>query len=285
MSEFNRLTVVAAAEVILACKSHSDMEPLEVSWGVEGRCGDGTKAARAACLASIAINEDIRVLTERGRVSLSRALVELAIEMPDNPRSADHWRKLKAGLRFDGFEVVELRHEIEPDYLWQGGREELSIQLRRMLPEDVPEADFREAEDEVSLLLDRHGVDVAKGHLERAMAAFNRGEWSSANGELRNFYEEYLNRIADKLGYQGSDDSRSRRDFLGKGVDPPFLLAEYNEWDRDNNKPRYVQALMNRLHPHGGHPGLSEEEDATFRLQIMLITARLFLRRLDRRIG
>jgi len=46
-----------------------------------------------------------------------------------------------------------------------------------------------------------------------------------------------------------------------------------------------VQGLMNRMHPHGGHAGLSEEEDATFRLQVTLITARLFLRRLDQRVS
>lgn len=60
---------------------------------------------------------------------------------------------------------------------------------------------------------------------------------------------------------------------------PPFLLSDYNEWNSNNQKPQFVQGLMSRMHPHGGHSGLSEEEDATFRLQINLIAARLFLRR------
>lgn len=102
---------------------------------------------------------------------------------------------------------------------------------------------------------------VAAAEVKQALAAFNRGEWSWANGELRNFYEGYLNEIADKLGYSGVENSKAKRDFLGGGVEPPFLLAEYNEWD--SQKTQYVQALMNRMHPHGGHPGLSEEEDAT----------------------
>ncbi|MBB4279347.1 hypothetical protein GGE12_007161 [Rhizobium mongolense] len=50
----------------------------------------------------------------------------------------------------------------------------------------------------------------------------------------------------------------------------------------DSHSHSDIDALMSRMHPHGGHPGLSEEEDATFRLQINLVTARLFLRRLDR---
>lgn len=150
------------------------------------------------------------------------------------------------------------------------------------MPSDVPGLDFREAENEVTLLLDRHGFTVAKGHLRQAVSAFSRGEWSSANGELRNFHESYLNDTAVSLGYVGSDNSKARRDYLGR-LQPPFLLVDYNEWHPNNQKPQYVQGLMSRMHPHGGHPGLSEEEDATFRLQISLVTARLFLRRFDHR--
>ncbi len=84
------------------------------------------------------------------------------------------------------------------------------------------------------------------------------------------------------LGYAGADDSKAKRDFLGN-LEPPFLLTEYNEWNINNQKPQYVQGLMSRMHPHGGHPGLSEEEDAAFRLHISLVTGRLFLRRFDER--
>ena len=133
------------------------------------------------------------------------------------------------------------------------------------------------------LLLDRHGFSVAKGHLKQAVSAFGRGEWSSANGELRNFSESYLNEIASSLGCAGSGDGKAKRDYLGR-LQPPFLLADYNEWNANNQKPQYVQGLMSRMHPHGGHPGLSEEEDATFRLQISLVSARLFLRRFDQRV-
>ncbi|MYJ73958.1 MAG: hypothetical protein F4089_02170, partial [Gammaproteobacteria bacterium] len=167
---------------------------------------------------------------------------------------------------------------------WQNGRTETTVELVRMLPSDAPGLDFWEAESEITLLLDRHGFTVAKGHLKRAFSAFSRGEWSSANGELRNLHESYLNEIATSLGYTGGGDSKARRDYLGS-LQPPFLLADYNEWNSNNQKPQYVQGLMSRMHPHGGHPGLSEEEDATFRLQISLVTARLFLRRFDQRVS
>ncbi len=283
MSEFNRMTVVAAAEVIADFNSHSDMEVLEVQWGITGQCNGSSKAARVASLANIAIQEQIEVMTEDGLASLTRALVEAAIGAPEHKRAGQSWKKLLAGLRFDGFEFVETESEIESDFLWQSERTEMSLKLVRMLPSDVPELDFREAKDEISLLMDQHGFIVAKGHLRQAISAFSRGEWSSANGEFRNFFESYLNEVADRLGYAGNADSKAKRDFLGSGLEPPFLIADYNEWHAKNQKPQYIQGLMSRMHPHGGHPGLSEEEDATFRLQITLITARLLLRRFDQK--
>ncbi|MCY4477361.1 MAG: hypothetical protein OXC70_05175 [Gammaproteobacteria bacterium] len=284
MSEFNRMTVVAAAEVISEFHSHSDMEVLEVQWGIAGRCRSSSKSARVADLARIASEEDIEVLTEAGRVRLSRALVEIAITAPEHARSSPSWKKLIAGLRFDGFEVRTTQADVDPDGLWRSARADPTAELVRMLPSDVPGLDFREAESEVTLLLDRHGFTVSKGHLTQAVSAFSRGEWSSANGELRNFYESYLNEISSALGYSGSGGGKHKRDYLG-GLQPPFLLADYNEWNNSNQKPQYVQGLMSRMHPHGGHPGLSEEEDATFRLQISLVTARLFLRRYDQRFS
>lgn len=283
MSEFNRMTIVAAAEVAADFASHSDMEVLEVQWGIEGRCSASSKSARVASWAKLACDEELTVMTENGRVSLGRALVETVITAPTARRDSVPWKKLVAGLRFDGFEVVETETNLAAEYPSQGEVIKNVTTLVRMLPGDVPGLDFREAESEIFAILDRSGFAVAKGHLKQAVSAFQRGEWSSANGELRNFFESYLNEIAVALGYANGGDSKARRDFLGNDVQPPFLLADYNEWNANNQKPQYVQGLMSRMHPHGGHPGLSEEEDATFRLQTTLITARLFLRRFSKR--
>ncbi|MBB6229410.1 hypothetical protein [Polymorphobacter multimanifer] len=275
------MTVVAAAEIISDFKSHSEMEILEVQWGIAGRCSASSKPARAASLAKIAIEEAVQVMTEQGNLLLERALVNEAIKAPSSQQKSDAWKKLVAGLRFDGFELVDI--EIESDHIDSmfSGRKKKRMTLVRMLPNDLPGLDFREAESEIVTLLDRSGFTTAKGHLGLALAAFQRGEWASANGQLRNFYESYLNEIAVALGCPIGDDSKVKRDYLGT-LPKPFLLSDYNEWNTNNQKPQYVQGLMSRMHPHGGHPGLSEEEDATFRLQISLVTARLFLRRFSR---
>ena len=280
MTEFNNMTIVAAVEVIAEFKSHGDMSVMEVQWGIVGN--SSSKAARVASWAQRATMPNApQVMTENGLMNLPRAFVETAIKAPPGVRDSDAWKKFVAGLRFDGFEVVETEVSQPATAPWQSPR--TIVTLARMLPADIPGLNFREAEDEVTTLLVKSGFTVASGHLERAVSAFQRGEWSSANGELRNFYESYLNEIAAHLGCDSQQDSKTKRDFLGR-LQPPFLLTEYNEWNENNQKPQYVQGLMSRMHPHGGHPGLSEEEDATFRLQITLVTARLFLRRYRQRM-
>jgi len=279
MGEFNRMTVVAAAEVISDSYSHSDIDVLEVQWGIEDRGGGSSKPARVVSLSKAAIEGGPLVYTESGQISLERAIIEKALTNWLTRKDTASWQKLKAGLRFDGFEIVE---PAEEDDVWGRPAAEVSATLVRMLPVDAPELDMREAENEVVQLLRKYQLTTAEGHLSRAMSAFQRGEWSGANGELRNFLESYFNEIAVLAGCDPTLESRQKRDFLGRSVTPPFLLADYNEWSPDGKRSPFVQALMSRMHPHGGHPGLSEEEDATFRLQINLVTARLFLRRLDR---
>ncbi|TIT17485.1 MAG: hypothetical protein E5W70_32070 [Mesorhizobium sp.] len=48
-----------------------------------------------------------------------------------------------------------------------------------------------------------------------------------------------------------------------------------------NEGKNFINGLMKRLHPQGAHPGLSDEDDSTFRLHIVLLSARLLLTRYD----
>ncbi len=148
--------------------------------------------------------------------------------------------------------------------------------LRRLLPEqmDIPVAD-----DEVHHLLEKHGFATAKGHLEQAIEAHTRGSWAGANSQLRTFLESLLNDIADRLDPAASSRTppgHARRQLLAK-LTVPFLFETLNEWTPDGKN--FIEGVFKRLHPHGSHPGLSDEEDATFRLHLVLIVARLLLRR------
>lgn len=150
-------------------------------------------------------------------------------------------------------------------------------QLRRTLPEalDLPAAD-----DEVHLLLDRYELATPRGHLTQAIDNHTRGQWAAANGQSRTFLESLLDEIAYRLvedAPRGQNDGEARREALSK-LDPPFLSANLNEWG--NQGKNLVNGVLKRLHPQGAHPGLSDEEDSTFRLHLVLLIGRLFLRRL-----
>jgi hypothetical protein len=141
------------------------------------------------------------------------------------------------------------------------------------------------ADDEVHVLLRRFAFTVPEGHLDQALKNHGDGLWASANGQVRSFVYALIDEIADRLAPAGTPvppPGGGRLNWLAT-LSPPFLLAEFNEWDGQGKG--FFEAFMRRLQSHGAHPGLSEEEDATFRLHTALIAARLLLRRLAGRPG
>lgn len=285
MTKFNRMTIVAAAEIIEQTHSQNQFTTLATQWGVEELCDTGALVARTNALSKTAIEDDRQVFTVSGMQMLSRAMIECAIASYDLLSGDDDlkWKKLIAGLRFDGYEVVEEETGVESDRSWGQPPLETKAQLVRMLPSDIPELDFREAENQVEQLLNRHSFATATGHLKQAMNAFQRGDWAASNSQLRTFYQDLLDKIAENLGCDTSNSDDAKRQYLADIESGPFLIHEYNEWKNDRGRPAFILGLWARLHTHGSHPGLSDEDDAAFRLQITLITARLLMRRFDER--
>jgi hypothetical protein len=75
-----------------------------------------------------------------------------------------------------------------------------------------------------------------------------------------------------------SQSSEGRRQRLAtEGI----LRADLNEWGLEGKN--FTNGLMKRLHPEGAHPGLSNEKDSLFRLNVVLLTARLLLDRWEAR--
>jgi hypothetical protein len=174
----------------------------------------------------------------------------------------DTYSALHRGLERDGFSVED-------------------GQLRRALPQalDLPRAD-----DEVHALLDQYAFRIHKGHLDQAIAAHARGDWAAANAQFRPFIEGLLDEIAEQLagGPAGvPPPGQLRRQWLAQ-LNPPFFLGGLNEWTGQGTG--FIEAFFRRLHPQGAHPGLSDEDDSTFRLHLVLLVARLLLRRLRERI-
>ncbi|MBK5190333.1 MAG: hypothetical protein JJE19_02405 [Methanosarcinales archaeon] len=170
--------------------------------------------------------------------------------------------------------VNSLKHD---GYVIKNGR------LKTMLPESIQ---FVEEENELDSLFDKFGFTTTKGHLDQAISAHTRGDWASSNAQLRSFMESLFDSIADELvGGKTTlpQPGHPRRELLAK-LNPPFLLPTLNEWEI-GGKGGFLQGLWRRLHPQGSHPGLSDEEDSTFRLHLVILTASYYLKRLDNRKG
>ena len=151
-------------------------------------------------------------------------------------------------------------------------------ELVRLVPE---KANLKEHESELEQLLEKFDMDTAKGHLDQAFSAYSRGEWASSNSQLRTFVESLFEAIADELGIPEQARSHQRKEKLAQ-LSPPFLDPSLNEWKVGDNGG-FVQGFWRRLHPEGSHPGLSDEEDSTFRLHMTLIVSHHYLRRLSNR--
>lgn len=209
-------------------------------------------------------------------------LTEFAIENPSHPTAS--------GKNLDE-EIIERTVEVPYQY----SRSTLARALDRdgyTLKEDgslmtsLPTvADLPAANDELSSLLDEMGMPVAKGHLEQAIKNHADGNWAAANSQLRTFLEKAFNDISKRLDPEKADESLSsyqRRTRLAQ-IESPFLMKSLGEWD--GNGVDFVNGMFKRLNSEGSHPGLSDDEDCTFRLHLVLITGRHFLRRAKSQLG
>ena len=186
------------------------------------------------------------------------AIVEEAVSLP-KPK---HSSSLINALARDGFTLAD------------------DGTLRRAHPciADLPRAD-----DEVHVLLEELRMDTAKGHLDQAIENHSQGNWAAANAQLRTFIEELFNEIARRIDPTRSTDrspGHNMRQLLAD-TDPPFLQESLGEWSQDGKN--FINGVFKRLHSKGSHPGLSDDDDSTFRLHLVLIVARHYLRRAQQR--
>lgn len=265
---FSRRTVIAAVEIMEgAIRIQADLTRCLLKWSpaLAARCDEGALPDRFNHLIKFFDEQPDRHL-EDGNL-LGDELVEKAvslfspIETPVPCREPSTLSPQVAiflrALDRDGFTVAD-------------------GVLRRTLPAILK---LPEAEDEIFRLLKKHDFAVAKGHLEQAFAAHTDGLWASANSQIRSFLDGLLDEIAERIDPSATTlaSGQPRRTKLALCG---FLSRELNEWD--DSGTGFVNGLVKRLHPHGSHPGLSDQDDSTFRLHIVLLTARLLLVRFDK---
>ena len=225
---------------------------------------------KCAQLAIIALERcATEIETLGGTMSLGEAVVREAVAKIQNGSLWPPQLRFEQALARDGFSL-----------LWDAERKPWSRQdaAPKLVPAMPIELGGQVAEDEIQSLLGKMGFATSMGHMNQALDAHTRGNWASANSQLRTFLESLIEDISRLIGV-GSVETltpENLRAALGKAG---FLSAELKEWTADGKN--YINGLFKMLHSEGSHAGLSDAEHSTFRLHLVLVTARTLLRRLE----
>jgi hypothetical protein len=262
---FTRPTLIAAVE-LLEQNSQARFNQLVLRLGLEDEISSTTTlsvAKKCDLLGRIVVQRGDTVLdTLDGHMTLAEAVIRQAAQLAQQDSTHPLQTAFARGLARDGYVLVW------SDY----GR---NASIRAALPGEIQ---LPETDDEVHQLLRSLAFATPLGHLEQAVEAHTRGDWAACNSQLRTFLESLFDDIARNVRPEEAAQrptSENRRALL---AELGFLAADRNEWTQDGKN--YINGLFKMLHTEGSHPGLSDEDHSTFRLHIVLVTARTFLRRL-----
>ncbi|WP_121632112.1 hypothetical protein [Tropicibacter alexandrii] len=276
--------VIGRGAVVSACailerviKTNAELESLLLEYGLSGHVGSGGSIAKTMLnLQRFAVQTpSFGVQTDYGNKTLAELLLDLAIRLDGSNADHEQWGKLERYLNLDGFALLK--------NVSQGmfSKEETITGFTLALPNFVA---LPESASEVDVLLDRNDFSVAKRHLQSAKENITQADWEAANSQCRTFLEALTNAIADRLH---PSEAATRASGLAKRqllADKGFLSREKHEFG-DGNKQTFLPGLAKLLHPDGAHPGISTQYDAMFRLQLVVVTARWMLMRLEKELG
>jgi hypothetical protein len=109
------------------------------------------------------------------------------------------------------------------------------------------------------------GLTTASKHYRQAADNFIDGNWEACNGQLRSFLEDFLIVTCERLaGQPFNDPSASLQHLKDTG------RLEPDEWNM-------FRSFWSGVQSNGPHRGLSDEEEALFRLHIATAVGRFVL--------
>ena len=252
---FSRGTLLELVKA-LNLSTKNEVEELAIKYDIENEISGQYMKEKVTSISKYLI-ENTTILGPNG-ANLQYEILEYAID------------RYKSSYKFEPFneQYSELTNLLKKD-----GFEISDNVIRRILPSQLP---LVTQESELENLLSKYNFTVAKGHYDQAVAAHSRGEWASANAQLRSFIEELFNTLQLRICPGNYPNSQQKKQALAQSG---FFISEYNEFL--SNGTGFVEGFWKRLHPSGSHPGLSEEPDSTFRLHMVILVAHYFMKRFD----
>lgn len=265
VTPFTRPTVLAAVE-LLELHTQAQFNQMVLRLGLERELlarESLSVAAKCALLGRVVVERPTEVVqTVDGSSTLAEAVVREAVRLLHPHSTGSGQSAFLRGLARDGY-VVSWGEPYDP------------ATLRAALPDEI---DLPATDDEVHQLLSHFQFHTPLGHLGQAIEAHTRGDWAAANGQLRTFLESLFDDLARAVRPAEAAQLATAENRRALLADARFISTDRNEWVRDGKG--FVNGLFKMLHTEGSHPGLSDEDHSTFRLHLVLVTARTFLRRL-----
>ncbi len=267
--------ITIACNILEGIPTNAELESLLLEYGLsEAVPGRGSISKTMLELKKFAATHPDHVVhTGYGERTLSVVVVEEAIRRfgRRSGQNVEMWDRLERYLNLDGYALLK---EAGDD--WDGDYQEITG-IGLAMPEF---AGLPESSSEVDTLLAGYELSVAGVHLDSAKKNIAQGNWEAANSQCRAFLEALTDGIADRL-YPA--ESATRRGGLQKRqllAEKGFLSREKHEFS-DGNGHAFLPGLAKLLHSDGAHPGISSQHDALFRLQIVVVTARWLLKRIE----
>lgn len=258
-----------------AARTNAELDSFILDYGLEEHVQRrGAISKTMLAIREFAVQQPEHVVdTDRGEKAISTLIVEKVV---DEVRWSDQkralWEKFERYLGVDGYALTK---EVERGFL------DDTIRITGLVPAMPKIAQLPEAMDEVNILLARFGFRIAANHLESAKKNIGQGWWEPANGQSRTFLEALTDAVADTLY---SDDAKGKSSGLQKRqllAEKGFLSREKHEFG-DGNGQAFLPGLAKLLHTDGSHPGTSSRDEAMFRLQLVVVTARWLLKRFEK---
>lgn len=271
--QIGRGAMVTACDLLGFLRTNAELEGVLLEYGLDEHIRPGGSLEKTAlALKQFAVkNPDLQVHTEYGQKELRQLLVDEAIrQVRWDTQTASVWQKLERYLNLDGYSLLTDAPDGWTDY-------PKAIGITASMPQY---AALQGSVSELELLLSRYQMATAARHLESARENLAQGDLEAANGQCRTFLEALTDSIADGLfpseSVQRSGGLQKRQLLAERG----FLLKEKHEFS-DGQSQAYIPGLAKLLHTDGSHPGITTPHDALFRLQIVIVTARWLLKRLE----
>ena len=236
---FTRRTLARLVEAIADQFGHARISNLFFEYSVDAH-DPGTGSKATRSLQLIRAIE-----AGRAEIPADEALVELANRSLANEYARQNHTALLASLAVDGYE-------------WGG---DSLVSAMPVPAQPAPQVSALEME------LDGHRLVVAATHYRQAIDNFVDGNFEAANGQLRSFLEALFQGVGVSNGAQAN-----------VGVSAAVLHLRRLGL-LDDAECQFLRAFWAGVQDNGPHAGLSNEEEARFRLHAATAVARYILRK------